>query len=623
MELFFPFENMRDVQMKMINELSSAIGKKKHVIAHAPTGIGKTAASIAASLTYAMANQKTVIFLTPKHTQHQIAVETLKKIKEKHGLNIIATDFIGKRWMCLVPSIDTLSSREFTDYCNDMRKEERCVFYNKLWKKNELTKQAKELIERLKKESPLNVEQVINIASREQICPYYISAELAKQSKFIIADYYHIFHPNVRKVFLNRIKKELEDCIIIIDEAQNLPNRIRDVLSSKISNFSIAMAIKEARKFEQAETAKYLEKLAEVIEELASKLGEHKEIYVRKDDFVDEVYDKLGKNFEEIAGDFLLIGEHIRIENKRSFVGSIGAFMLDWYNTEDGYTGILKQTKWKDKDIFELNLSCLDPGVSSEEIFKKCHSAVLMSGTLNPTSMYRDILRLGEDRTICVDYPNPFSKKNRLAMIVPDTTTKFTRRNPEEYKKIAEWCAKISNEIPGNVAVFFPSYYLRDEIMKFFEHKSRKTIFLERNGMKKREKAALLNEFKEYADAGAVFMGVVSGSFGEGVDLPGKFLNGVVVVGIPLETPDLETKALINYYDKLFNDGWNYGYVYPAMNRTIQACGRVVRSETDRGAVVLLDERFIGENYFKCLPIDWGIIVTKEPIKRIKDFFSV
>jgi Rad3-related DNA helicase len=208
-------------------------------------------------------------------------------------------------------------------------------------------------------------------------------------------------------------------------------------------------------------------------------------------------------------------------------------------------------------------------------------------------------------------------------LIVPDTTTKFTRRKKEEFDKIADWCSTISNAIPGNVAIFFPSYWLRDTIMKSFERKCKKTIFVERQGMKKKEKVEFLNQFKEYADVGAVFLGAISGSFGEGIDLPGKFLKGVIVVGIPLDTPDLETLALIEYYDKLFGAGWDYGYVYPAMNRTVQACGRVIRSETDRGVVVLLDERFVWKNYFKCLPLDWGLIVTKEPERRIKDFFSV
>ncbi len=622
MQLLFPFEEMRTVQSKMINDLKQIIKNKKHLIAHAPTGIGKSAAVISVALTYALENGKNVIFLTPKHTQHQIVVETLQKIKEKFNKRIIAADFIGKRWMCLVPGVNSLTSKDFNEYCHDVRKEERCPFYNKLWKKNQLTNEAKELIKRLKENSPLHVEQAMAMAAKEEICPYYILSEFAKDANFIIADYYHLFHPNVRKAFLLRIKKELEDCIIIIDEAQNLPDRIRNVLSSKISNFSINSAIREARKFEDLEIASDISSIGEVLEELSNELKENKEMYVRKEDFIRIVSEKTNKDYEELAGDLILVGEHIRAENKRSFVGSIGSFLQEWINAEEGYVGIIKLGYWKEKEKIELKLICLDPGVSSQEIFESCHSAILMSGTLTPTRMYRDLLRLEEERTICREYPPQFPKSNQLSLIVPDTTTKFTRRKKEEYEKIAEWCSEISNAVKGNVAIFFPSYNFRDKVLNSFERKSLKTIFVERPGMKKKEKAEFLNQFKEYSDLGAVFLGVISGSFGEGIDLPGKFLNGVIVVGIPLETPDLETQALINYYDKLFGAGWNYGYIYPAMNRTIQACGRVIRSETDRGVIVLLDERFIWKNYFKCLPLDWNIIVTKEPVRRIKEFFK-
>ncbi|MCD6576053.1 MAG: DEAD/DEAH box helicase family protein, partial [Nanoarchaeota archaeon] len=244
MQLLFPFDKIRPTQEKMIKDIEIALKNKKHLVAHAPTGTGKSAAALSAALTYAIENGKTILFLTPKHTQHQIAIETLQKIKEKFNVKITATDFIGKKWMCRVPGVDSLTSRDFNEFCAEMRKEERCPFYNNIWKKNKLTNSAKKLIENLKEKSPIHVEELTSIASKEEMCPYYIATELAKDSKVIIADYYHIFHPRVRNAFLLRTKKEFENCIIIVDEAQNLPNRIRSVLSSKISNISINFAIK-------------------------------------------------------------------------------------------------------------------------------------------------------------------------------------------------------------------------------------------------------------------------------------------------------------------------------------------------------------------------------------------
>ena len=622
MELLFPFETQRPIQKEMIKDVTECISENKHLIAHAPTGLGKTVASLSPALNYAIENGKNLIFLTPKHTQHQIVVETLCKVKEKNKVNVNVVDFIGKRWMCLVPGVQTLTSRDFAEYCREAKKDERCPFYNKVKKKIELTKEAKRIIEELKRISPLHVEEVCSMCGKEEVCPYEISCELAKSANVIIADYYHIFHPSIRKAFLTKINKDLKDCIIIVDEAQNLPSRIREVLSSTVSNFSLNRAVKEARQAGYEETANDLTEIYNILIDMSQKeLSEKEECYVQRDEFIAKV-EKVGKNFEELAGDLLLLGERIRAENKVSYIGSIGSFLQQWLEEGDGFVRILRRSEWKEKSLIQLNFRCLDPALASKELFEECHSAILMSGTLTPTRMYRDILGMSEERTKCKEYDNPFPKTNRLSLVIPDTTTRFTRRKPEEFQKIAEWCAQVVNSIPGNVAVFFPSYYVRDKVAPEFERKSRKSIFSEQQGLSKRERMEMLEQFKEYSDLGAVFLGVTGGSFGEGIDLPGKFLRGVVVVGVPLDSPDLETQSLIDYYEKLFGAGWDYGYIFPAMNRVVQAAGRAIRSETDRGVVVLIDERFTWKNYFKCLPVEWQIIVTKNPVDRIKKFFE-
>ncbi|MDD5182030.1 MAG: ATP-dependent DNA helicase [Candidatus Nanoarchaeia archaeon] len=622
MELF-PFDNMRPVQKQMISDITQAINDGKHIIAHAPTGLGKTAAALSPALAYAIENGKNILFLTPKHTQHHNVVETLRKIKEKYKINVNVVDFIGKVWMCLVPGVQSLTSGDFAEFCREMKKEERCVFYNKVRKTTNLTKDAEKLVKALTAESPLNVEDVCSVCGKCEMCPYEIACELGKGAKVIIADYYHIFHPSVRKSFLNKTNKELDDCIIIVDEAQNLPERIREVLSSTVSTFSVDRAVAEARKFEYLEIANQLTEIHNILIDLSEqRFDEKKETTITREDFQKRVVDATGIDFETLAGEFLVAGEKIRTENKKSFVGSIGNFMQFWVEEGDGYVRILREKYWKDKRIIQLNFRCLDPAKASKEVFDSCHSAILMSGTLTPTRMYRDLLGMEEKRTVCHEYENPFPKANKLSIIVPDTTTKYTRRNEAEFEKIAKWCGDVVNAVPGNVAVFFPSYWLRDQVLKKFERLSSKSIFLERQGLSKKERLDMLNEFKSFSNTGAVFLGAAAGSFSEGIDLPGKFLNAVVVVGVPLESPDLETQSLIEYYEKLFGAGWDYGYIFPAMNKVVQACGRTIRSESDRGVIVLIDERFTWKNYFKCLPLDWKVVVTKEPVKRIVDFFK-
>jgi len=207
-------------------------------------------------------------------------------------------------------------------------------------------------------------------------------------------------------------------------------------------------------------------------------------------------------------------------------------------------------------------------------------------------------------------------------MIIPETTTKFTARNPEQYKKIAEHVAEIVNNVPGNSAVFFPSYRLRDDVNIYFSGMCTKTTFTEIPGMSKVEKQELLERFKSYKESGAVLLGVAAANYAEGIDLPGDLLKAVVIVGLPLQRPDLETKELIDYYDKKYGKGWDYGYIFPAITKTLQGAGRCIRSETDRGVIAFLDERFAWPNYKKYFPPDMNVKITRLYEDRIKEFFG-
>jgi len=235
--------------------------------------------------------------------------------------------------------------------------------------------------------------------------------------------------------------------------------------------------------------------------------------------------------------------------------------------------------------------------------------------------MYREILGFPED-TIEKQYNSPFPEKNRLNLIIPETTTKYDFRCKDEYKKIASICAKLTGQVPGNSIIFFPSYSLRDNINSYFSLLCKKNILLEKPVLTKEEKTDLLEEFKSYKETGAVLLGVHSGSFSEGIDLMGDLLKCVIVVGLPLRPPDLQTQELIKYYDKKFGKGWDYGYKLPAFIKCLQSAGRCIRSEKDRGAIVFLDVRYTWNNYFKYFPPEWEIKITKGYDGMIKGFFE-
>lgn len=611
---FFPYEKIRPVQSEFIKEVEDAISNGRNLIVHAPTGIGKTAGVISPSIEYILNSNFSIIFLTPRHTQHQIVIETLEKIGRKFRLKIPVADFIGKMWMCLLPGVTKLSSREFAELCRDLKKDERCPFYNNVRKNGELTKKAKDTIKEIKNKI-MHVEEVCSLCKKRELCPYEITCEVAKESKVIIADYYHIFYPSIRNSFLVKTKKELSECILIIDEAHNLPDRIRKILSSSITTNSLKRGIIEARKFGFVEQSNDISIMLDILNELNNGKEER---YVRREEFTDKLEKRTGKKIEEIYEELSSIGGEIRKKKKKSYCGSISNFLELWEGDDEGYTRIFKKIEGKFGDVYVLSYSCLDPSISSSEVFEHVHSSILMSGTLLPTKMYKEIL--GVSKCICKEYPSPFPKENRLVLIVPETTTKYSKRNELQFKRIAEKCLSIAKCCKGNIAIFFPSYEVRDSVLRYF--KCEKKIFIEKQGMSKGERIELFHSFKECSKEGGILLGVCGGSFGEGLDYSHGTLNCVIIAGVPLQKPDLYTRALIEFYEKRFGAGWNYGYIFPSLNRAIQASGRPIRSENDKGVIVLLDERFIWKNYIQCIPKDWKIRITKNPEMHIKNFLN-
>ena len=615
MQILFPHDQIRPIQDELIGEIQETIRLKKHLLVHAPTGLGKTAAVLSATLPYALKNNLTVFFLTPKHTQHKIIIDTLKLIKKKHNQDIKATDFIGKKWMCLQPGVNMLTSQEFHEYCREVSVEkETCLFYN-----NMKEKIRKELaLNRISEKNPLHVEELMQISEEQKLCPFEVSCITAKQSQVVIADYYHILSPSIRDAMFKKINKDLSKSIIIFDEVQNLPNRARDLLTSVLSTYILEQAIKEAKAFGRREYAEKILEIKNVLEVFAREIPiQQTETLIDKHEFFSEI-----DNYEETIANFEFLADEIREVKKKSFIGSIAHFLDSWLGPDYGFTRILKKGFTKRGNPFiSLSYRCLDPSIVMKQLIDESYSIICMSGTLTPTSVYKDLLGFNNS-TVLKEFTSPFPKENKLSLIVPETSTKFTVRNEGMYKRISSMIAEFSNTIPGNIAIFFPSYKVRDAINTHFIIECKKTTFLEEPNLTKKEKEELLEKFKSYKDSGAVLLGIASASFAEGIDLPGDYLKAVIVVGLPLAKPDLETKSLIGFYDLKFNKGWDYGYIYPSIIKAIQASGRCIRSETDKGIVIFLDERYSWQSYLKCFPPDMDIKITKLPLTRIKEFIN-
>ncbi len=603
--MLFSHDAIRPSQKELVETVSSALKAKKHVLAHAPTGLGKTAAVLCPALELALEKDLTIFFLTSRHTQHKIVLETSKKIMEKNNIHFSVASLIGKKWMCAQENVQNMPSGDFAEYCKSLVEADQCEFYTNARGKNNFV--AQKVLADLKADSPLPSETVMLRCIQDKVCPYELSLMLAEESKVIVADYFYLFNPHIRDALFGKIKKKLENAIIIVDEGHNLPGRCRDLLTFRLSNKLMKLAIQEAKKNQLDDTVLVLVEIQDVLNKLGDNLKDER--LVKKEQFFDPL--NKFKPYDEIVAELELAADMVREAQKTSHIGSVVKFLEEWKADSTGSARIISR-----KDMFvTLSIRCLDPAILTKEVFDNCYSAIVMSGTLSPTSMYADVLGLNG---ISKSFPSPFPEQNRLSMIVPRTTTKFTLRSERQYKEIAAICADIANKAPGCVMIFFPSYRMRDDVAKFFAEEYEKGILYESPGMDKEEKQLLLDKF---AKSKGALLAVAAGSFGEGIDLPG-IVKAVIVVGLPLDRPDLETTELISYYDKKFGKGWEYGYTLPAMTKCIQNAGRCIRSEKDRGVLVFLDERYAWPRYKVYFPPEWTMKILPDYEEEIARFFG-
>ncbi len=612
---FFPHSAIRPGQEQLLQDLDAAIREEKILLANAPTGSGKTAAALSVALFHALEKKKRVFFLTNRHTQHALAIDTLKLIKKK-GASFSSVDMFGKRWMCS-QDIAGLFGNEFNEFCKTVVERGECEFYNNFKDKQQLTVEGKKVLLDLAKEGPLHNSEIISFSREQRMCGYEISLALAKKADVFIGDYYYLFNPFIRGNLFGKLDAELKDIILIVDEGHNLPARVTDMASSALSGITVKNAVMEAKRFNYNGLLFWLQELMRVLEGFGSFDGkeEMKQKMIAKNDFISKITSFVG--YDEFINELELAAEEVRRKQKKSYLGGVAAFLEAWKGDDKGFVRMVAEREGKISSFLELSYACLDPRLITEDIFKNIYAGVVMSGTLNPLFMYRDVL--GITRSVEKDYPSSFPPGNKLSMVIPETSTKFNLRGDAMYKRIAEICSEISSCVPGNIAFFFPSYSLRDKIAEFIA--AGKKRFWEQKEMTVEDKELFLMKFKDEKERGGMLLGVTGANFAEGVDLPGDLLNGAVVVGLPLARPDLKTKETIKYYEEKFGRGWDYGYIFPAMSKCIQSAGRCIRSETDKGAVIYFDERFAWQNYYSCLPSE-GLRVTKDYRKLLKEFFG-
>jgi len=597
----FRHDNPRKFQSGLMEDIYSTVSAGNNIIAHAPTGSGKTDAALSTALTHAVNTDLTVFFLTPKISQHRIAVDVVNGITKKHKVDIRAVDLVGRRHMCLY-DISELDSESFYYFCENKRKRKSCEFYNHV---RNLDFSADKKLENIVKNygQGMNHMEAAEFAFKNAMCPYELLLRIAGHSNVIIGDYYHFLIPNIRTPILMKTGKTIEDSIVIIDEAHNLAGRVRDYLSLTITSRMLKKAEKEMRIFDFDP-----EDMAETFEDWAENLlGTKDEVVIGKSDFLEFL-----SGFSE---EFLLDIEdtgisYVELKGKKSAALKLSLFISVWEN-EVETVRILKRNEYGIK----LSSKILDPSVITGTL-NETYSTVLMSGTMLPLEMHRDVLGLDKERTLLKSYPSPFPPQNLLNVISTNSTTKYSQRTPENYSRMAKEIEKITKKTPGGSAVFFPSYRVMNEILPLLAIEK---IHIQESGMKPPEVRELIEKFREES---GVLCGVQGGSLSEGVDFSKGEIKTVVVVGVGLDEMNAEIEALINFYEKKFGMGWEYAYLYPGTIKALQAAGRARRKESDRVVVVYLDERFKWKNYNWIFDNKKRLIVTKYPERYVSDFWE-
>ncbi len=427
--------------------------------------------------------------------------------------------------------------------------------------------------------------------------------EASSRADAVVCDYNYVFSP-ILDSFRARLGRPLKDFILVVDEAHNLPDRIRSHLCRDLSPRGLLRASREAQEID-SRTARQLLGVARSMERfLLSLRGERT---ARTEELIEVVEGGLHGSrrqvltYEDLSESVAQVAEEALRRGRATSLQELADFLRRWVGQDEG---LLRLAVPGAEGKFALRL--LDPSVLSQPTFDSIHAAILMSGTLHPPEMFADELGISPSRRLLRAYRSPFPAENRLLLAHPRVTTQYAKRTAEMFRTIASEIEAIAAVVPGNVAAFFPSYELLGEALRRLQRTSlAKRLLVERADWDKAHRDGTLRALRlARANGGALLLGVQGGSLSEGVDYEDNLLQAVVVVGLPISPPNVFVESLKDYYDRRFgrSRGYDYAYVFPAVNKVLQAAGRPIRSERDRAAIVLLESRLLSPRYGHYLP---------------------
>ena len=601
----FPHTAPRPIQEKLIEAVGHAVSSGENLIAEAPTGSGKTAAVLYPALREGLTSGKQVVFLTSKTLQQKMAVSALVAMNERAFTTLQVR---AKERMCANDRI----------LCH----EEFCRFANHYPEKMARSKILTRLRETYPHHDP---DTVFEEARREEVCPFEVQLELAARADAIVADYNYVFEPGVAMRHLTG--EELKDVILLVDEAHNLPDRARKIFSPELleeewAALSNRLALQPGRVFSDlaASVGDVLELLGKAAEDLpeegeaiAETLPPAEAIRELRESWEPRLLAYLAWKRETglALPDDPILDAHFALQRF--------AAVLNLWGPD--FTCVIERRAAG----IRLALICLDPARALAPIFRSASSTVLLSATLTPAEAFERVLGLERDRTSSLSLPPPFPPENRKVMILPHVRTTYAARE-RNYGRIARLVAEMSDAHAGNDLVLFPSYKFLAEVAAVMPA-TRSRLLVQRPELSDFEKQQILNALASPPDDGILLFAVSGGMYAEGVDYPGELLSGVFVVSPALPQVSFERELLRRYFEEHEDAGFEYAYLQPGMTRVVQAAGRLIRSETDRGVIALICRRFVEKPYARYLPRDWygdtpEELITNRPADEIREFFE-
>lgn len=633
----FPYEPRKN-QQEILDLINSVVEGGSHLVLESKTGSGKTVCALAPTLRYALEHDKRVLYLTRTNSQQRQVIYELRKINAR--AETFGVGLQGRHQMC--PSIkqDSLLAKgspdELSKVCGKKKMEvlksisqgitpKACKYYSKV---------CTEDISTIKNWSINTLPTVEEFAARCEdagFCPYEVNKSLVRDALLVTAPYIYFFNQFIRTRILEWMGCELEDLILIVDEAHNLPEYAREIESMELGIQTLELAKKEAREFGNLRTSDgvFIEDLSDKIKSIIIALRrdylkkDHDDAFIPPGEFLSELmhtYSTTSRKLKAQANDLIIHGliiKDVRLKDgvlPRSYIHSVGQFLYFWMEQQDENFVKLIHNHEKTK----LEIYCLEPAVATKAMLD-CHASIHMSGTLSPLEEYRDSVGLPED-SLASSFPSPFPEENRVVFFVDDVTTRYEDLAIDKsmIPRMEDYLLSLSSAFQKNLAFFFPSFrlmnlFLKDGVQFAIDKRS----FVEGQGMNQSEVMSMVEGFKSKSKEGAVLFSVVGGRLSEGMDYPAEQMEILVMVGIPYPKPSAKQKALEMFYDRKFGKGWDYAVKAPTTRRLLQTIGRLIRDERDRGIAVILDKR---ADHFKSYIHD--LKQSHDVVKDSKGFFG-